>query len=234
MLLIDLSLNNSIQVAQLVGYISEHAAYHHGEQSLTMTIVNLAQDYVGSNNMNLLLPNGQYGTRDVGGKDHASARYIFTEPAPISRVIFHPSDDPLLNAQKDDGIIVEPEFYMPTVPLVLINGAEGIGTGWSTSVPSYNPVDIVANIRRMMKGEDMVPMMPWWRGFKGSIKKTGDNKYEVTGICRKINDSTVEVTELPIHKWTQTYKAELETMCGEKGDGVIKVRFLSSPKKQPV
>jgi DNA topoisomerase II len=117
------------QVAQLVGYISEHAAYHHGEQSLTMTIVNLAQDYVGSNNLNLLLPNGQYGTRDQGGKDHASARYIFTEPAPITRTIFHPGDDPLLEYLKEDNDQIEPEWYMPVIPLLLINGAEGIGTG---------------------------------------------------------------------------------------------------------
>ena len=119
------------QVAQLVGYISEHAAYHHGEQSLTMTIVNLAQDYVGSNNLNLLLPNGQYGTRDQGGKDHASARYIFTEPAPITRTIFHPADDPLLDYLKEDNDTIEPEWYMPVIPLLLINGAEGIGTGLS-------------------------------------------------------------------------------------------------------
>ena len=74
-----------------------------------------------------------------------------------------------------------------------------------------------------MRGEEQVPMLPWWRGFKGEIKKVGDNKFEITGIIRKINDTTVEVTELPIHKWTQTYKAELEAMVGEKSDGVIKV-----------
>lgn len=95
--------------------------------------------------------------------------------------------------------------------------------GWSTSVPCYNPVDIVANIRRMMASEDQVPMIPWWRGFKGSIRKVAEHKYDVQGIARKVNDTTVEITELPIHKWTQSYKTELETMCGEKGDGVIKV-----------
>ena len=94
-----------------------------------MTIVNLAQDYVGSNNMNLLLPNGQYGTRDQGGKDHASARYIYTEPSPISRTIFHPSDDALLNPQNEDGQVIEPEYYLPVIPVVLVNGADGIGTG---------------------------------------------------------------------------------------------------------
>jgi len=117
------------KVAQLVGYISEVAAYHHGEASLTMTIVNLAQDYVGSNNLNLLLPNGQYGTRDQGGKDHASARYIFTELSSFSRAVFHPADAPLLTYLKEDNDWIEPEYYMPVIPLVLVNGAEGIGTG---------------------------------------------------------------------------------------------------------
>lgn len=118
-----------LQVAQLVGYISEHAAYHHGETSLMQTIVNLAQTYVGSNNINLLRPAGQYGTRDQGGKDHASPRYIFTELTRLSKVIFHASDDPLLNPQKEDNAVIEPEWYLPVVPVVLINGAEGIGTG---------------------------------------------------------------------------------------------------------
>ncbi|KAH0838728.1 DNA topoisomerase II [Lanmaoa asiatica] len=215
-------LKKEIKVAQLVGYISEVAAYHHGEASLTMTIVNLAQDYVGSNNLNLLLPNGQYGTRDMGGKDHASARYIFTELAPLTRTLFNPDDGPLLAYLKEDNDWIEPEYYMPVIPMVLINGAEGIGTGWSTSIPCYNPEDIVANLRRLMAGEEMIPMSPWWRGFKGTIKKVGEHKYDVVGVASKINDTTVEITELPIHKWTQSYKAELEAMIGEKGDGVIK------------
>ena len=96
---------------------------------MTTTIINLAQDFVGSNNINLLRPKGQYGTRDQGGKDHASARYIFTEPTPITRVIYHPADDPLLNVQKEDNQFIEPEWYLPVIPLVLVNGAEGIGTG---------------------------------------------------------------------------------------------------------
>ncbi|KAH9921344.1 DNA topoisomerase [Fomitopsis serialis] len=216
-------LKGEIKVAQLVGYVSEHAQYHHGEQSLVSTIVNLAQDYVGSNNMNLFMPNGQFGTRDQGGKDHASARYIYTELSPITRMVFHANDDPLMNFQVgDDGKLVEPDFYVPVLPMVLVNGAEGIGTGWSTSIPSYNPEDIVANIRRLMDGEEQVPMLPWTRGFNGTIKKVADNKYDVVGCVQKVDDTTIEITELPVGKWTQNYKAELETMCGEKGDGPIK------------
>ncbi|KAF8641179.1 hypothetical protein AX17_000814 [Amanita inopinata Kibby_2008] len=217
-------LKKEIKVAQLVGYISEHAAYHHGEQSLAQTIINLAQHFVGSNNLNLLSPNGQYGTRDQGGKDHASPRYIHTEPKSIARILFNPADDPLLNQQREDNQMIEPEFYMPIVPMVLINGAEGIGTGWSTNIPCYNPVDIVANLRRLMKGEEPIPMIPWWRGFKGEIKPSSKQKYDVYGTARTLDDTTVEITELPVHKWTQNYKVELEAMMvGEKDkDGMIK------------
>ncbi|KAJ3510178.1 hypothetical protein NLJ89_g4828 [Agrocybe chaxingu] len=219
-------MKTEVKVAQLVGYIGEHAAYHHGEQSLATTIINLAQDFVGSNNVNLLKPSGQYGTRDTGGKDHAAPRYIFTQPMPLARIVYNPADDMLLNQQRDDNMPIEPEFYMPIVPLVLINGAEGIGTGWSTSIPCYNPTDIVANIRRMMNDEEMVPMTPWWRGFKGEIKLSARNKYDCFGVVKKLNDTTVEITELPVHKWTQNFKAELEAMIlGDKEknkEGVIK------------
>ncbi|KAJ7630419.1 DNA topoisomerase II [Roridomyces roridus] len=218
------NMKTEIKVAQLVGYIGEKAAYHHGEVSLASTIVNLAQTYVGSNNINLLEPNGQFGTRDQGGKDAASARYIHTLPSRIARTIYHPHDDPLLTQQKDDNLIIEPEWYMPVVPLVLINGAEGIGTGWSTSIPCFNPDDIVANLRRMMNGEEMVPMQPWWRGFKGEIRPTSKNKYDVFGLVNKLSATSVEITELPVGKWTQNYKAELEAMIAGKDSepGTIK------------
>ncbi|KAG8684609.1 DNA topoisomerase 2 [Ceratobasidium sp. 395] len=202
-------LKNEIKVAQLVGYISEKTAYHHGEQSLTMTIVGLAQNFVGSNNINLLKPEGQFGTRSQGGKDAASARYIFTNIPRMTRAIFHPGDDALLNYLKDDNDSIEPEWYMPVVPLVLINGADGIGTGWSTSIPNYNPVDIVDNLRRLMRDEPQVPMTPWYRGFKGSIEKIGEDKYKVSGIVERTNTG-VDVKELPIRVWTQNYKEQIE------------------------
>ncbi|KAK4690014.1 DNA topoisomerase II, partial [Tremellales sp. Uapishka_1] len=204
------NLTNEIKVAQLAGYVSEKTAYHHGEVSLTSTIVSLAQDFVGSNNVNLLSPNGQFGTRLAGGKDAASARYIFTNVPRITRALLHPADDGLLNYQMEDGMSIEPEYYLPTVPLVLINGADGIGTGWSTTIPNFNPVDIVENIRRMMKGEEPEKMTPWFRGFKGSIERIDQDKYKVSGIINKVDDTTIEITELPVRKWTQEYKEMLE------------------------
>ncbi|KAG0265402.1 DNA topoisomerase 2 [Mortierella polycephala] len=202
---------DDIKVAQLAGYVSEKSSYHHGEQSLTMTIVGLAQDFVGSNNVNLLSPKGQFGSRMQGGKDAASARYIFTSVPQITRRVFHAHDDPLLNYLNDDGDSIEPEWYLPVLPMVLVNGSEGIGTGWSSSVPNYNPVDIISNLRRLMKGEEQVPMLPWYRGFVGLIEKENEYKYKVSGTVEELDDSTVKVSELPIRTWTTPYKEQIES-----------------------
>jgi DNA topoisomerase-2 len=131
------NLKNEIKVAQLGGYVAEQSAYHHGEVSLYMTVINMAQNFVGSNNLNLLEPLGQFGTRLQGGKDAASPRYIFTNLSTLARTIFHPDDDPLLTYLNDDGQSIEPEWYIPVVPMLLVNGGEGIGTGWSTGIPNF-------------------------------------------------------------------------------------------------
>ncbi|CAL5341794.1 unnamed protein product [Camellia sinensis] len=106
------------KVAQFSGYVSEHSAYLHGEQSLASTIIGMAQDYVGSNNLNLLQPNGQFGTRHQGGKDHASARYIYTQLSPITRFMFPKDDDILLDYLNEDGQSIEPICVDSVVYLV--------------------------------------------------------------------------------------------------------------------
>ncbi|XP_048132347.1 DNA topoisomerase 2-like isoform X4 [Rhodamnia argentea] len=209
------------KVAQFSGYVSEHSAYHHGEQSLASTIIGMAQDYVGSNNINLLMPNGQFGTRNMGGKDHASPRYIYTKLSPITRFLFPKDDDNLLDYLNEDGQSIEPTWYMPILPVVLVNGSEGIGTGWSSYIPNYNPRDIVANLRRLLNGEMMEPMDPWYRGFRGTIEKTATKEagvsYTVCGIIEEVDDTTLRITELPIRRWTQDYREFLESLStGEK------------------
>lgn len=212
-------LRHDIKVAQFVGYISEHSAYHHGEVSLENTIVNLAQNFVGSNNTNFLVPSGQFGTRLQGGKDHAASRYIYTRLSPVTRVLFQQDDDHVLNYLEEEGLSIEPQWYCPTLPTVLVNGAEGIGVGWSTSIPNYNPRDIIRNIRKMLRGLPMEDMHPWYKGFMGSIEPSEkeDCRYEVTGVITKTSDTTVEITELPIKAWTQNYKEFLEECMAKDG-----------------
>lgn len=203
---------NEIKVAQLVGYVAEHSAYHHGEASLQGTIVSMAQNFVGSNNINLLTPSGQFGTRRMGGNDAASPRYIFTKVEAIARAIFHPDDDELLTYLNDDGSNIEPEFYVPVIPMALVNGAEGIGTGWSSKICNYSPREIIANLRRVIAGEEMKPMSPFYGGFTGLIEEEKQGKYTSYGKIERVNETTLAITELPIKKWTQNFKEFLEGM----------------------
>lgn len=204
-------------MAQLAGSVAEHSAYHHGETSLCMTIVNLAQNYMGSNNINLLEPRGQFGTRLAGGKDSASPRYIFTKMSPLTRMIFHPHDDPLLKHEYDDNQKIEPIWYIPIIPMILVNGADGIGTGWMTKIPNYNPREIVRNIRKMLDGEDPEDLVPWYKNFKGTIEFCGDQRYVVSGEIAITGNEKVEITELPVGTWTQNYKENvLEPMVHGK------------------
>jgi DNA topoisomerase-2 len=114
------NLTTEIKVAQFSGYVSEHSGYHHGEASLNAAIVGMAQNFVGSNNINLFMPNGQFGTRLQGGKDSASERYIFTQLNKITRSLFPSHDDNVLTYLNDDGLLVEPVYYAPIIPMVLV------------------------------------------------------------------------------------------------------------------
>ncbi|XP_018425661.1 PREDICTED: DNA topoisomerase 2-beta isoform X1 [Nanorana parkeri] len=198
-----------VKVAQLAGSVAEMSAYHHGEQALMMTIVNLAQNFVGSNNVSLLQPIGQFGTRLHGGKDAASPRYIFTMLSPLARLLFPGVDDNLLKFLYDDNQRVEPEWYMPIIPMVLINGAEGIGTGWACKLPNYDTREIVNNVKRMLDGLDPYPMLPNYKNFKGTLQEIGQNQYAVSGEIFVLDRNTIEITELPVRTWTQVYKEQV-------------------------
>lgn len=204
---------DKVKVAQFAGYVSEHSLYHHGESSLNEAIIGLAQNFVGSNNVNLLLPLGQFGTRLQGGKDSASERYIFTRMSPITLAIFPEADQSTLNYLNDDGVLVEPEFYAPVIPMILVNGSHGIGTGYSSDVPCYNPITIIDFIRCRLTENPVLPdLIPYYHGFKGTTTKLDDGKYLYKGVYSIEGNDTVRVTELPVGVWTQDYKDMLEEM----------------------
>ena len=208
------NLRDEMKVAQLAAYVAEKSAYHHGEVSLAETIVKLANDYTGSNNINLLEPCGQFGTRLMGGKDASQTRYIFTRLTPEARKIFDPRDDAILTYLDDDGKSIEPEFYMPTLPMVLVNGTEGIGTGFSCYVPPFNPDDIKTNIQNYLHKIPFKPMKPWFKGFKGRVFEHEDT-WITEGVWQSVG-RTVKVSELPPGRWTQDYKEHLDTLVEKK------------------
>ncbi|XP_075703179.1 DNA topoisomerase 2-alpha isoform X1 [Rhinoderma darwinii] len=198
-----------VKVAQLAGSVAEMSAYHHGETSLMMTIVNLAQNFMGSNNINLLQPIGQFGTRLHGGKDAASARYIFTMLSTLARLLFPSMDDNVLKFIYDDNQKVEPEWYIPIIPMVLVNGAEGIGTGWSCKIPNYDVREIVSNIQKMLDSEEPQAMLPSYKNFKGVIQELGPNQCIINGEISVLDTTTIEISELPVRTWTQNYKEQV-------------------------
>ena len=177
----------------------------------------MAQDFVGSNNINLLVPSGQFGTRLLGGKDAASPRYIFTELTKEARLLFPEVDDPLLNYMEDDGTLIEPNFYCPIIPLLLVNGSQGIGTGWSTFIPQHNVRDIINYIRAKIKDESTLPIInPWVKGFSGILQRRDDsNGYKSVGKVKKQSRTSVIISELPVGRWTNDYKELLSKMLGK-------------------
>lgn len=235
-----------LKVAQLAGFVAEKTNYHHGEQCLFDTITKMAQNFPGSNNIPYLFRDGQFGSRLNGGKDAANARYIFTKLDKLTRLLFPEEDDILLTMKKDDGDDIEPEFYVPILPTVLINGCTaGIGTGWSCSIPCYNPLDIIECVKIWMKNKtafeeeddnlySLLPeILPYYKGFTGEIKKVNEQKYVTYGKC--IREKTkgkrykVTVVELPIQMWTDKFKTQLEDLLEKK---LIKsLKNYSTPNK---
>jgi len=226
------NLNTEIKVAQFSGYVSEHSCYHHGEASLNQAIVGMAQNFVGSNNINLLVPSGQFGTRIMGGKDSASERYIFTQLTKLARCIFPATDDPILKYLNDDGYPVEPVYYVPIIPMILVNGSKGIGTGFSTDIMCYNPADIIYYLKQRLQYPDVSvsqDFMPYYEGFKGSVVKLTETKFMFRGIYEKIGQDKIRVRELPVGYWTQDFKEHLESLtevqvdkAGKKTQPIVK------------
>lgn len=219
------NLKKDVKVVELAGSVSGLTAYSYGEASMQQTIVGLAQNFVGSNNINCLEPSGNFGSRLQGGSDAASARYIYTRLSPFARRIFHTTDEALLTYNTDDGKTIEPETYIPILPMILVNGADGIGTGWSTSIPNYNPEEIIDNLKRRMRGtkEDMQVMKPWFRGWNGEVEDIGQGRFKFSGKIYQTGDNEVEITELPVRLWTQDFKERLEDIIkAEKIPSFIK------------
>lgn len=227
-------LTSEIKVAQFSGYVSEHSAYHHGEASLNGAIVNMAQNYVGSNNVNLLVPNGQFGTRLKGGDDSASERYIFTYLNPLTRTVFPEADDVVLHYLDDDGQLVEPEYYVPIIPMALVNGISGIGTGFSCNIPSYNPKTLSQYLQYKLQDKkdllESLEFVPYYEGFAGTVTPL-DNKYLIKGGYKKLAEDKILITELPIGTWTMNYLTFLEELSEvdkkKKGDGPVIKDFVN-------
>ena len=203
--------NNELKVSQLAGLVSQKSAYHHGENSLVSTIISMAQNFVGSNNLNTLLPIGQFGSRLMGGKDSASARYIFTKLNDTMKLIFNKDDNFQLAFLNDDGFLIEPEHYLPIVPMLLINGSEGIGSGYSSSIPKFKLEDVKNSILNKLENDKFINLEPGYEHFTGLIQKIDKTTYQSIGKY-KLEKEKIIISELPIGVWTEDYKNHLDNI----------------------
>ncbi len=204
-----------IKVAQFAGYIGCETEYHHGEMSLTEAIIGMAQNWPTSNNINLLEPKGNFGSRSMQGKDAASPRYIFTNINKLAHYIYREEDEPILNYIIEEGKSVEPEVYYPIIPMILINGTSGIGTGYSTNVIQFDPLDVVKELKNIINEKDYNELVPFYRGFKGKIVREKEQNFNVSGCYEIVSDDTVHITEIPISLRSMSFEKYKEylTSC---------------------
>jgi len=205
-----------IKVAQFGAYTAEVSAYHHGEVSLMQAIVGMAQNFVGSNNIPLLYPSGQFGTRRNPDAS-ASPRYIFTYLNPITKLIFRKEDEQILNNLTEDGQIIEPDFYLPIIPTLLINGSEGIGTGWSTNIPKFNPLSLIKVIKKKLEKPTIkYNINPDFQNWTGELDWNDEKKCYITKGTWQKSKKGILITELPINVWTEKYITFLDSLCDDK------------------
>lgn len=239
--------SKQVKISQLIGYISEQTDYHHGEESLAKAIVGMANCYPGSNNIPLLSRDGGFGTRNAGGKDAGASRYLHTKLDYLTRYIFRPEDDPLLEYIEQDGLSIEPTYYVPIIPMILVNGCSaGIGTGWSCYIPNYNPLDVIACVRVWLErnGQVFTPhpdnpnmslcylpsILPWYKDFTGEIRQENETSYTTFGRATPQEDGRVHVDELPIGFWTDDFREQLKDLWADHKIA----RYDEGPNKSPV
>lgn len=228
----------SMKVTSFGGNIIENYEYHHGNDPLEKAIIAMAQDFVGTNNLPLLFGDGLFGSRELGTKSIVKSRYVYTKISWAFKYIFKEEDVGLLKLRHEDGKDIEPMFMLPILPLHVINGAHGTGTGWSTHIPNHNPQDVSNWLKARLKGNKPSTFLPWYRGFVGEIsvenkkikpekeiQEEGEEEKEeeeqpagltlVTKGKFHLTGNIVEITELPVGVWTNRYRSELDTWLKE-------------------
>jgi len=220
-----------VKVAQAASGVAQKTLYLHGENSLVETIVGLAQDYIGTNNIALLQPLGQFGSRNDKPSIHAAARYIFTRLDPAAQALFPAADFPVLEYRREEGQQVEPTHYVPVLPLLLVNGAQGIGTGFSTCVPSHCVRALCACVRAHLDGEDLPDIPAYFQGFTGPVWQT-DRAVLTSGVVQRTGARTWLISELPVGRWTEPFLSELKAFAEGtrscKGLTILTVTNMSS------
>lgn len=200
-----------LKIFQLGGKVAADAHYHHGDGSLNSAIIGMAQSF--KNSLPLLEEIGQFGS--LRSPEAGAARYISTKTTPNFRLIY--KDFELLEQRQEEGVQIEPAFFLPIIPTVLLNGSSGIAVGFATNILNRNPIDLIDACMNVLNGKKVQKLLPWWKEYNGPVAETDNtNQYVMRGIYKVANTTTVEISELPPSVTYQKYEAHLNALQ-EKG-----------------
>ncbi len=202
-----------IQVERLAAQVAAATDYHHGTGSMESTIIGMACNYTGTNNMNVFIPSGQFGSRLT--KEAAAGRYIFTKFSPYFRQLFKKEDDSILQHHVVDGEKIEPKFYIPLLPMMLINGAQGTGTGHACLIMNYHPEQVRDACLKVVEGKQLKKgaLIPWFKNFTGTVERNAETgQVVITGKLEVVNSTTIKITELPVGVYLDPYKDHLKKL----------------------
>jgi DNA topoisomerase-2 len=196
-----------LKIFQLGGRIASEAHYHHGDGSLNGAIIGMAQSF--KNSLPLLEEIGQFGS--LRSPEAGAPRYISTKLTKNFRLLY--KDFELLQNQIEEGNEIEPKFFLPIIPTVLLNGSSGIAVGFATNILNRNPIDLVDACLRVISGKPVGSLLPWWKEYSGPVSQVeNSNQYVMRGVYRVANTTTVEISELPPSITFQKYEAHLNSL----------------------
>lgn len=200
-----------LKIFQLGGKVAADAHYHHGDGSLNSAIIGMAQSF--KNSLPLLEEIGQFGS--LRSPEAGAARYISTKATKNFRLLY--KDFELLESRYEEGSQIEPTFFLPIIPAVLLNGSSGIAVGFATNILNRNPIDLIDACLNALINKEIPPLLPWWKDFSGEVKPTSNlNQYVMSGSYKVLNTTTVEISELPPSATYQKYENHLNSLL-EKG-----------------
>lgn len=193
------------KVQNLCSRVSEKTNYIHGATSLYGVIVGLAQNFVGTNNIPLLQRKGNFGNRLI--PEASADRYIFTCAEKYLKDIFKEEDTDVLEEQVFEGDVIEPKFYVPVIPMLVINGSIGLTTGFTQKILPRNPKEVIEWIENKLDGKkNKGKLLPYYKGYLGTIKETSKGVYDIYGKYEKISASRIRITDIPCGPGISGYK----------------------------
>ena len=202
----------NLKVFQLSGKVASDAFYHHGDMSLSNAIINLAQKF--KNNAPLLEEDGQFGS--LRSPQAGAPRYIGTKLSQNYKLIYRDSD--LLEYKEEEGEIIEPKFFLPIIPTVLINGGSGIAVGFASNILNRNVREIIEACIKYLNGKKIDLLKPSLNGFIGEFVQDSQiaKKWIIRGKFERLNTTTIKILELPPSMTYEKYEEVLDKLVDSK------------------